>query len=191
MEDDGRRCRDDIGRERTETVSPWNARPDMCPTSSNGVDGETVLSLAERCLENRQRPPDPDMEQVVKEKMKEWGEKLDELNENDPLYRRTKEKYEEQVRRWEELTSEGDAETRFLEAVAEGFVAEGFWLDERVLRALNLLLFGKHSDALVVNRNVIEEGTKFDEETTYEVSTRIRRLAREELDEMRERRDGI
>lgn len=161
----------------------------MCPASSNGA--EEVVSLAEKCLESRQRPPDPEMEQVVKEKMREWEDKLDELDENDPLYRRTKEKYEEHVERWEELTSEGDSETRFLEAVSEDFLAEGSWLDEDILRALNLLLFGKHSEVLVVNRNVVEEGAEFDEETTYEVSTRVRRLAREKLDEVRERRSGV
>jgi len=163
----------------------------MCPTSSNGIDGDEVLSLAEKCLESRERPPDPEMEQVVKEKMGEWRDKLQELDEKDPLYRRTEEKYEEQVERWEELTSEDDSETRFLEAASEGFLAEGFWLDERVLRALNLLLFGKHSDVLVVNRNIVKQGAEFDEETTYEVSTRVRRLSREKLDEIRERRSGV
>jgi len=154
--------------------------------TSGGTDSKEVVSLAEDYLGKHEHPPDPELKKVIKDDLDEWEERLEELDEDDPLRERAERKYEEHVERWEEVvgTENGERE-RLLELVADGFVAEDFWLHPKILRALNFILLGKFSDKLVVGREVVDEDTEFDDETLFEVSTDIREMAQNELEILR------
>lgn len=159
----------------------------MDADTSGDLDSDEVVSLAEDYLEKHEHPPDPELKKVIKEDLDEWEGRLKDLDEDDPLRERAEKKYEEHVERWEDVvkTENGERE-QFLEVVADSFVAEGFWLHPKILRALNFILLGKFSDKLVVEREVLEEGAEFKDETIYEVSTRVREMAQNELDTLRD-----
>lgn len=128
----------------------------------------------------------PELKRRLERKVEEWGEKLEEVDEDDPLRERIEGQYEKSRERLDELkASSATARTeRLLELVAEDFVAEGVWLERDVIRAINLALFNKYSDEVVVNREPIDETSELDDEEVFDVSTEIRRLARERLDEI-------
>lgn len=163
---------------------------DADTSGESGPDPDEVVSLAEDYLEKHDHPPDPELKRVIKEDLDEWESRLENLEEDDPLRRRAETKYEEHVERWEEVvkTENGERE-RFLETVADSFVAEDFWLHPKILRALNFILLGKFSDKLVVKREVLEENSEFDDETLYEVSTKVREMAQKELDTLQKEED--
>lgn len=126
----------------------------------------------------------PALKRRLEQKVEEWEEKLSEITEEDPLRDRIERQYEKSQERLEELerTNESARTEKLLTLVADDFVAEGVWLEREVLRAINLALFNKYSDEIVVNHEPIDAGTSLDDEDFYEVSTEVRRLAGERLE---------
>ncbi len=141
-----------------------------------------VVSLAEQVIES----PNNDgvgETAVYRETLERWEERLEGLDEDDPLYDAAKKNIEKYSNLLEDQEpSESAAEREFLEAVADSFVAEGFWLDSRVLRALNTVFYDKFDDTFVIERQPLTEETELDSGTEYEVSRAVREKAREELE---------
>lgn len=143
---------------------------------------EVAVSLVERYLERHQQELSANRNRSVRDRIQRWENRREELDEDDPLYDIVSERIREQK---EELdSSETNSEelvTRLLEVVADGFLAEGKWLDPSI-RALSLILFDKYSDSLVVSRHVIDEHAEFGDEELYSVSRAVRDLAAEHLE---------
>lgn len=141
-----------------------------------------VVSLAEQVIES----PNNDgvgETAVYRETLERWEERLEGLDEDDPLYDAAKKNIEKYSNLLEDQEpSESAAEREFLEAVADSFVAEGFWLDSRVLRALNTVFYDKFDDTFVIERQPLTEETELDSGTEYEVSRAVREKARKELE---------
>lgn len=157
----------------------------MSANDSGSVDPEKAVSLAEAYLDRHRQELSADRERAYEAKIERWEERKKELDEDDPLYQVAKERIQEAKEPLERAkTSSEDIERRLIEVAAEGFLAEGKWLDTRLLRALNLILFDKYSDSLVVDRNIIEEGAEFDDDELYAVSRAVRKLAADELDSL-------
>lgn len=155
----------------------------MSDRPHNDVDPQDAVSMAEEYLEHHREAVSSDRKRAHRERIEKWEERREELDEDDPLYRLAQERIDEQEAKLEELeTGDADLERRLLSLVAEGFLAEGEWLDPRLLRALNLILFDKYSDSLVVQRHVLEEGVTFDGDELYAISRAVQRLAAEELE---------
>ncbi|MFB6284237.1 MAG: hypothetical protein ABEK59_09960 [Halobacteria archaeon] len=152
-------------------------------SNSGEVDPEHVISLAENFLNSRSSSPDRARRNALKKNLEEWKEKKEETEEDDPLYDHVNNKYEEQQEKWNEMFGDMDENKKeFLELVSERYVAEGFWLNDTIIRALNLMLFGKLNDNLVIEREKINQGSEFEDEQLYKVSKKIRTLAQNELD---------
>lgn len=142
-----------------------------------------VISLAERVVGS---PTDngPDGSSVHREALERWEGRLNRLDEDDPLYDAAKENVEKYRDRVEERKTVGnEAEREFLEAVADSFVAEGFWRDSRVLSALNNIFYNKFDDTFVIERQPLTEDAELDGEKEYEVSKAVRDRAEKELKE--------
>jgi DNA-binding response OmpR family regulator len=146
------------------------------------VFGGVIVSLAEEALDQAlggfvggDRPD-------VRVELREWRDRLDALNEGDPLYAVA----EERVAELESMsrTEDGDAIEPFLEAVADGFIAEDVWLDQTVQRALNMLFYNKNSETFVINRKPIADVASDRASTKFDVSQEVRRLASAELDSL-------
>lgn len=153
----------------------------------SGIDGpaadsEVAVSLAETYLEHRRQQLSSNLNTAIEEEIDRWRERKAELDEDDDLYAVAKRRIEKQEEHLEELHSNAeDVEEELLEVVAGGFTATGAWLDATLLRALNLILYGKYGDSFVVDRHVLEEDTELDDEDLFGVSRSVRRLARERL----------
>lgn len=150
-------------------------------------DEDAIRSIAREYLsEYSEHVHKPELKKRLERKVEEWREKLDEVDPDDPLRERLESQYRQSQQRLEELESSGERSLtrKLLTKVADDFVAEGVWLETDVLRAINLALFNKYSDEIVVQREPIDESTDLDDEEVYEVSTEVRRLASERLDEI-------
>lgn len=157
----------------------------MSDRPRNDVDPQDAVSLAEQYLERHREAVSSDRKRAHRERIEKWEKRREELDEDDPLYRLAQERIDEQQAKLEEIeTSSADLERRLLSLVAEGFLAQGDWLDSDLLRALNLILFDKYSDTLVVQRHVLEEGVTFVEDELYSISRAVQRLAAEELESL-------
>jgi DNA-binding response OmpR family regulator len=140
-----------------------------------------VVSLAEQCLDTPRAGGRGVEKRVYQQEIEAWEERKRSLNEADPLYRTAEREIEKYRSMLADEQPEADAERELLAVVAEGFVAEGFWLDGRVLRALNLVLFDKYSDVFVVQRQPLEEGVDLEGQKLVDLSAAVRDLAAEEL----------
>lgn len=142
-----------------------------------------IVLLAEASIQDGVGSVDPDRKRVFQETIETWEERKRTVDESDPLYDVADAQIKKYRNRLQGNAGDPEGATRkFLEMVAAGFTAEDPWLDEPVLRAINQHLFNKFSDTLVINRRRISEGTDLDEGDLYEVSSKIRELAREALE---------
>lgn len=139
-----------------------------------------VFELAEAVIDTR--PQSSETEHVYRRQIAEWRERQAELADTDPLSRVAEAEIEKYEGLLAEETGDRDPETALLEIVAEGFVARGFWLDERVRRALNRLFYDKRTDMFVVNRQRLDRGSDLDNGALFEVSKAVRERAQVELD---------
>ncbi len=150
---------------------------------SQSVDEDEIITLAEEYLESRSTPVDPELKRVLQEKIETNEERLAKLDEEDPLYDAIERRIENKRDRLRELQSgESGNKKELLNAVADNFVAEGFWLSEPILEALNHILFGKYGESLVIERKIVEPDTNFTEDDLYEISMEIRNQAQSELE---------
>lgn len=154
----------------------------MSDQSGNDTGPKAAIALAVDYLESHRQELSGDREQALDQKIEEWEARQADLDENDPLYRVAEERIREYKSKREQLQTDlEDLERELLEVVSEEFLATGDWMDERLLRALNLIFFDKYSDSLVVQRHVLGEGTDFEDDDLYEVSRAVRKLAADEL----------
>ena len=151
--------------------------------NSENADKTEIITLATEYLETRSAPVDPELKQVLKHKIETNEKRLAELNEDDPLYDAIERRIENKRDRLQELQSrESGEKEKLLEATADEFVAEGFWLSEPILESLNHILFGKYGESLVIERKIVEPETNFTEDDLYEISMKIRNRAQSELE---------
>jgi len=145
---------------------------------------DRVLSLAENVVESPNNNGVGETS-VYRGALERWQERLENLDEDDPLYDAAKENVEKYTDLLEQQQpAGGEAEREFLKAVADSFVAEGFWRDSRVLRALNDIFYDKFDDTFVIERHPLTEDGELDSEKEYEISKAVRERAKEELEEM-------
>ena len=141
--------------------------------------GSMVVSFAEDAIKANKRSFMARDQSEAKLRLKQWRRRLDSLDENDPLQRVAREKIEELEA---DIHDGGNgAETRFLEAVAEGFIAEGLWIDGRVKRALNLILYNRDRETFIINRQSLDDLAQNGSTSKFEVSEEVREIARKEL----------
>ncbi|MFP4188520.1 MAG: HalX domain-containing protein [Halobacteriales archaeon] len=151
----------------------------------NSVDEfrNRVVSLAEDHLETPGKGGHGEGS-VYREAVETWEERKKELDEDDPLYAAA----EENIRKYTEMLDDENSgatdtsEKELLRIVADSFVADDFWLDSRVLRALNRILYDKYDDTLVVSRQPLKESTEVDSEKLVEVSEEVREEARRRIE---------
>lgn len=147
------------------------------------VDEDKILAQAEEYLETRSAPVDPELKHVLKEKVETNEKRLEDLDESDPLHDAIERRIENKRERLESLqVHPNGAKEELLNVVAEAFVAEGFWLSEPILEALNHILFGKYGENLVIERKIVDPGSNFSEDDLFDISMVIRQRARTELD---------
>lgn len=143
-----------------------------------------VLALAEAVIDAPRHDHGGDERSVYEEAIADWEERKRSMDPEDPLYEIAEEKIAEYRERVETGSGGGEdhaAERELLEIVAENFVAEGFWLDSRLLKALNQLFFGKYGDSFVIEHHPLEEGADLGEGETFRASQAVRERAAEEL----------
>lgn len=148
---------------------------------------ENIINLAEEYLQSREEARSSDLDvETLREEREEWNSKMEELDEDDPLYDVAKQNFEErdeklkQGQQSEEQYSKLEIEV--LEAAAEKFVPTGEWTTQDVLRALNLALLGTDRDHIEVNTTRIEDGTDVeDDEELFDIAMALRDVAAEEL----------
>ena len=155
---------------------------DMPETPSEEVDADHIVSLAEEYLESHSTPTDPELKQVLNEKIDTWEERLEDVDAGDPLHDVISEELEEKRERRDRLEAQSNGVKReLMEAVADGFVAKGFWLEPSILEALNFVLFGKYGESIVIEKKIVEPDSTFSQEDLYDISMAVRRRARDEL----------
>lgn len=156
--------------------------------TTGGTDAEQVRAMAAEYLRSHSHLPfDPELKYTVKEEMEKWEEKRKELSEDDPLYEASEKAYEENKQQWLRILDEENGERkRFLELMAESFVAEGVWLEPRVIQAVNLVLQRECREWLVVDGTRLENDAELDDEQNVQVSTAVREIAEEELSTTRD-----
>lgn len=144
-----------------------------------------ITSLAEEAIKAKGRELRSNSQSAERAELKEWQARLDSLDDSDPLYQVASERIAELQAELDGADAGGPnpAQEQFLDAVAEGFIAEGSWLNPVVKRALNLLLFNKNSEEFIINRRPLADQAREGPTTKFEVSQDIRDLASEELSE--------
>lgn len=148
---------------------------------SAGVEtyGKTVIALAEdaiRAIKHKQLSPDHLGKRV---ELQDWENKLESLDPDDPLNRVARERVEELKA---ESDGEGDgAKERFLETIADEFIAENHWIDPTVRRAINLALYDRDREKVIINREALTDLAQRDTKTKFDVSQDVRKLAKDEL----------
>lgn len=158
----------------------------MSEPNADDVDAGEAIALAVEFLEGHRESLSVDRGRGFEKKIDQWKERQADLDEGDPLYGVAEERIQEYESKLEqhEMDTE-NLEREVLEVVSEGFMADGEWLDDRLFRALNLILFDKYSDTLVVQRTVLDENAEFEDDDLYAVSRAVRDLAREQLESRR------
>lgn len=156
----------------------------MSDQPEEDVDPADAIALAEEYLNGHRQELSADREQAYEEQIEKWERRKAEVGEDDPLYQVATERIQEYERKLEQLQTETEELKReLLEIVSDGFLATGDWMDATLFRALNLILFDKYRDTLVVQRHVLEEDTEFGNDDLYEISKAVRELANSELTE--------
>lgn len=157
----------------------------MSDRAGKDVDPEDAIALAEDYLESHRQELSADRERALKDKIEKWEGRKDELEESDPLYQVANERIEEHEAKLEQHQAGTEELKRdLLKMVSNGFFATGDWMDVRLFRALNLMLFDKYSDKLVVQRHVLNEDAEFENDDLYEISRAVRELASNKLTEL-------
>lgn len=150
---------------------------------------DEIIDLAEQylqaCEEAESREEDVD---ILREEREKWKSKMKDLDEDDPLYDVAEQNVEERdeqierIRRSREQRSK--LETELLERTASGFVPQGDWTAQEVLRGLNLALLGIDRDYIEINTTRIEEESNVkDDDEMFEIAMSIRDVAKEGLQE--------
>ena len=147
-------------------------------------DPTKATQLAESFLEQHRQELSAEREREIAGEIEQWEERRTGLSEDDELFKIATAHIEQGKERLQELQNATDElEQELLAVVSAGFVARGDWLDEHILRALNLILFNKYSNSFVVKRQVINEGASFDDDELYAVSRAVRDLAAKRLED--------
>lgn len=125
----------------------------------------------------------------LREKHADWKSKMEDLDEDDPLFEVAEENYEDYDERIEEIEqSENSLEkwrTELLQTTAERFIPRGDWTNEKVLRALNDALVGEERDYIKIDTVYLEPGVEVeDDERLFEIATAVRSIAEEELGDL-------
>lgn len=155
----------------------------MSEPNADDLDAGGAISLAVEYLEGHRQSLSVDRGRGFEKKIDQWKERQVNLDESDPLYGVAEERIQEYESKLEQHeTDTENLKQELLEVVSERFMADGEWLDNRLLRALNLILFDKYSDTLVVQRTVLDENAEFEDDDLYAVSRAVRDLAREQLE---------
>jgi len=146
-----------------------------------------IINLAEEYLQAREEAQSSDLDvETLREEREEWKSKMEELEEDDPLYDVAKQNFEERDSRLRQGQQSEEQysklETEVLEAAAENFVPTGDWTTQDALRALNLAILRSDRDYIEVNTTRIEDGTDVeDDEELFDIAITIRDVAAEEL----------
>ncbi|PSQ26289.1 hypothetical protein BRD03_10755 [Halobacteriales archaeon QS_9_68_17] len=146
-----------------------------------------IINLAEEYLQAHEEAQSSDLDvETLRKEREEWKSKMEELDEDDPLYDVAEQNFEErdkklkQGQQSEEQYSE--LETKVQEAAAEKFVPTEDWTTQNVLRALNLALLSADRDYIEVNTTRIEDGSDVDDdEELFDIAMAVRDIASEEL----------
>lgn len=141
--------------------------------------GSMIVSLAEDAIRANQQDFISGADAGVKVELQQWRDRLASTDESDPLYQVAKERVDELSAKVEGGAAGG--EEQFLEAIEDGFIAEGTWLDPKVQRALNLIFHNKDSEKFILNRQAIADLAAEGPSEKFRVSEEIRTLARKEL----------
>lgn len=146
-----------------------------------------IISLAEKYLRAREEVQSSDLDvEALREERADWESKMEELDEDDPLYdvaEQNFEKRDEKLKQGQQSEEQySKLETDVLEAAAEKFVPTGEWTTQDVLRALNLALLRTDRDYIEINTTRIEDGTDVeDDEELFDIAMAVRDIASEEL----------
>lgn len=136
-----------------------------------------VVDLAEAVLASGTDELRPDDRRELQRERDRLEREREGLPDNDPL----RSVLSAEIEELDSLlgADSGDVAPRqeFLDVVAEGFVAQGFWLDPTVLRALNQLFFDKESDRLVLEHRPLTPSSDLDGKELVTVSTAVRNRA--------------
>lgn len=148
---------------------------------NDGIEayGGTIVSLAEEAVKDITREQLSSSNTSKRVELNDWERKLESLDPDDPLYRVAKQRVEEL--RSTATGDGGDGKRQFLEAVADGFVAEGHWLDSTVKRALNLIIYNNDREKIIINRQALTDLAQEGTAKKFEVSQHVRGLAKDEL----------
>lgn len=156
----------------------------MSPPHTHNGDPDQAISLAKEFIERHRRELRSNFGSVYEKEIERWEERKEGLSTGDPLYAIAEERITENQEKLDQLESGTEPVRReLLSTVSEGFVAQSEWLDSTLFRALNLILFNKYSDTLVVDRTVLDEHTELEDEKLYEVSRKVRELTKSRLEE--------
>lgn len=148
---------------------------------------EDILNLAEEHLRAREEAQSSDLDvETLREEREEWKSKMEELNDDDPLYDVAKQNFEERDKKLKQGQQSEEKysqlETELLETAASEFVPNGKWTTGKVLRALNLAILGTDRDYIEVNTTRIEDSTEVDDdEELFNIALSVRDVATEEL----------
>jgi DNA-binding response OmpR family regulator len=141
--------------------------------------GDMIVSLAEDAIKANKRDFISGASANVKVELSKWEDRLETTDPNDPLHGVAQERVDELRAKLE--GGGGDGQDRFLEAIADGFIAEGKWLNPTVRRALNLIVHNKDREKFILERRSISEWAAEGPSEKFQVSEEIRDVARREL----------
>lgn len=153
---------------------------------------EQANKLAEKYLTARDEAQSNDNSlDKLKEKRGEWESKMEGLDEDDPLYDIAKKNFEEYQQKAETIEESRDSlrdyRDSLLEAVGSRFVPRDEWVDEEVIRAINLSILGVDRDFIEIGTVRLEpDNGVSDDEEVFEIATLVRAIANEELGESTE-----
>lgn len=155
----------------------------MSDRNADAVSPEDVQALAEAFLESHRRDLTSNLAEAYEREIEQLEQRKEQLDEDDELYEITTKRIEEKQQQIDQTkTDSDDIERRLLEAVAAGFLPKDEWLHPKILRALNLIFYGKYADSFVVNRQVLSEGRSLDQEEMLDISREVRALAQNRLE---------
>lgn len=171
---------DDTPQRDVDLSSEHNSTAELTDAPEE-YDEATVIALVEEYLGQNTVPSHPQLKRVLVDELTEWRRRLEEVEETDPLHDKLQSELAAKQTKYNELERrERGPKQELLTVLESQFVADGFWLDSRILRAINYVLFGKDSATVVVENIIVEPDTPLDSDAVYTVSTTIRELAREE-----------
>jgi hypothetical protein len=129
----------------------------------------------------------------LKDEMEKWKEKMSELDEEDRLHDIAENKYQEAKQKMQELEENREqlkeVQQELLRRIADRFVPQDEWLDNDTIKAVNKVLTGRTGEVIHVNDEEIDSSYSTEPEEIFEISERVRRLAKDKLgdtDEVKE-----